>query len=987
MLTWITPECRRDAERLRIDSQLLNAATRIEDEVQSRWDLFPKGQLVRQPSTGAWVLPLRTLGRHRVYADLATVQVTSEVHDVVVLLAILTADEHLRTIADAAGWARLRAERFNQRSMYAALRDGMTSSPRGRAEAQAERENKLPVHRSLATVFDRPSHGKAPKLNGLSDHDRAVLDKIADADNLPLVIDGPPGSGKSAALTRTMAAFLHLHRAPEPDGGAGAAPPLQVTARPSGTGEARGRLIDQLVGGLGWAEGRARMAAGRNVVTRRSLFRYQLPAPTAHESFALGRHVGFHRFLREFWGPLVPTASRRSSPDVAWAVISSVTKGMAVPSQAGSSPHWAEPEELVAADPVRRARLPLDDVALVWVTKTVGARYQSWLEDKQYWDDQDLALAALVHVECPAQCAPRWGALLCDDAQDLTRAELALLLRLVGGRHDGGSGRLRPQVPIVFATDHARSSDPSVRTPGALRRALTIELSTTSADDRSEVGDEVGLDADGRPQMTLTRLARVARSWVDDTELPPSIDPSGGFAQPSVQRQVLGIGTEALGELLREADRIVVPCPAGDVGRYLEAEPALSDAIGRDRRHVVSAADVSWSRLGTSVIWGFGSALGDTGIEPDALPHHLYLAISNTRHRLLFVDEPDGDRRLWTASPLATVNVPLVEPDPLHDKRVDPQQHLETAEATLIAALDEWDPDECKRASRDFERGDDPEKAACCIVWADLMEQGPTRAVTSRLQDHDMVADVEAIAWATDRGDLLVELDRSNTPQTSGTGALRRRAAQFAAHPDPSTAEGLALAAAAETIALVEDAAGIACLMTLATWTNQAVMSSIDDRTQPPPCAWGTVAEALWHARNGASPAEDRVLTDAATLASGAARDLDTIDRWAGDASLVARAGALRICSAMWFMTDEELCDALGSLRSGDLVGRLAVALRDPQLARRAAAAVPPLPPYPEVSRVLCRAVASELAVRHRELVRAAAEGVVSALGGRDVIA
>lgn len=135
-----------------------------------------------------------------------------------------------------------------------------------------------------------------------------------------------------------------------------------------------------------------------------------------------------------------------------------------------------------------------------------------WLEENRYWDDQDLALAALVDVECPVDGAAQMGAVLCDDAQDLTRAELALVLRLAGGRCDEGSGRLRLcRCPSPSPGDHLRGSLTERPESGVLLRALTIELSTASVDDRPDAGSEVELDTGSAESSALTHLHRVVR--------------------------------------------------------------------------------------------------------------------------------------------------------------------------------------------------------------------------------------------------------------------------------------------------------------------------------------------------------------------------------------------------------------------------------------------------------------------------------------------
>ncbi len=132
---------------------------------------------------------------------------------------------------------------------------------------------------------------------------------------------------------------------------------------------------------------------------------------------------------------------------VSWHVIRSYIKGMGSDEYLGPEDYEQLPEnQLTVTSTMFRA-----------VYDQVWTRWYAGVADEGYWDDQDLARYILEN-----DLAPRcYSAVFCDEAQDFTRIELEVLLRLSLYSNRALPSDAVSRVPFASAGDEFQTLNPT----------------------------------------------------------------------------------------------------------------------------------------------------------------------------------------------------------------------------------------------------------------------------------------------------------------------------------------------------------------------------------------------------------------------------------------------------------------------------------------------------------------------------------------------
>ena len=271
----------------------------------------------------------------------------------------------------------------------------------------------------------------------------------------PLFINGRAGSGKSTILQYLFADFLFfylLHCK-----GSQMKPPIYLTANGELLRRAR-TFVERLLrsdatftqqAGSDWPQehkGILDMAFREFQPHLLSL----VPSEERTRRFNRQSHVSYVRF-RRMWMERFGQ-NRRSlkecGPDLSWHVIRTYIKGM-------SSETFLEPDDY-AQLPDNQITVTRDAFKLVH-DKIWTGWYRHHIDDQSLWDDQDLTRYILDNNLAQSV----YPAVVCDEAQDFTRLELELLLRL----NLFSQRALQPsdlyRVPFAFAGDQFQTLNPT----------------------------------------------------------------------------------------------------------------------------------------------------------------------------------------------------------------------------------------------------------------------------------------------------------------------------------------------------------------------------------------------------------------------------------------------------------------------------------------------------------------------------------------------
>lgn len=487
---------------------------------------------------------------------------------------------------------------------------------------------------------------------------------------MPLFIDGRAGSGKSTMLWHLYAKQCDdwLAACTEDDDGDQVGRPLYVTYSRVLLEGARRGVLGILTNRHEYLERPLRdedkQLLGSTFQTMSDLLMSLIPAMD-RVRFDAHKRVDYRRFTRMFHESFRSASHVGGlTSETAWHVVRTLIKGR-------YEDHDMTPEEY--------EEIPRDDRSVSGQDfRTVFERvwsgwYRVRCQEDGLWDDQDLARAAL-HWLAKAKLDPATlpAAVFCDEVQDLTRMELAFLMRGSIYPHYALRSYRVSSIPFVFAGDPSQTLNPSGFRWASLTSAFYSDLLFGLGIDGKHVPHrtEQSLSKNyrsGRPIVELSNSIQLVRaslfgpqtlrpqeSWrVDDTNV------------VSPMKFILGAVVDH-DEIATIADDtiIIVPCEEGGEYDWAVEDPALQKLVpeeGEPPRNVISASAAKGLEFEQVILYKFGAQFADLGLgfEPvaDAAIHtdlrreyffnKLYVAASRAKSVLYVVDSVDGDSALW----------------------------------------------------------------------------------------------------------------------------------------------------------------------------------------------------------------------------------------------------------------------------------------------------------------------------------------------------
>jgi hypothetical protein len=511
---------------------------------------------------------------------------------------------------------------------------------------------------------------KEPVANiALSPEESEVLESARHSSNpFPLFINGRAGSGKSTILQYLFADLLfnYLSKADA----RGIAPPIYLTANSELLRVAR-NFVERLLRSEATL---AQQGATDNEEDRagildqsfREFYGHMLsliPAADRKSRFARTNRIDYARF-RAMWHERFGKdrqALRNCGPDISWHVIRSYIKGM-------SSETYLEPDDY-AQLPENQLTVTQETYQLVY-DKVWQGWYREVLASERWWDDQDLTRYVLDNE----LAKPIYPAVFCDEAQDFTRIELELLLRI-----NLFSARSIPvndlgRVCFAFAGDQFQTLNPTGFRWDAIK-ATFVEKFVFELDPGRQGRTELNyreLQYNYRSSDKIVRFGNhvqaLRASLFGLTDLKPqtpwTID-SRAFPVTWFR------ANDALfWKHFRDNPSliVIVPCEEGAEAAFVQGDPFLREHVRVEDgvpHNVLSASRAKGCEYPAVVVYGFGAAsdedlvasLLDDEDEAETDPgrtlplqyfvNRLYVAVSRPKRRLVIVDTEQGLSRLW----------------------------------------------------------------------------------------------------------------------------------------------------------------------------------------------------------------------------------------------------------------------------------------------------------------------------------------------------
>ena len=499
----------------------------------------------------------------------------------------------------------------------------------------------------------------------LSVEEQAILYSVSTATetrhSLPLFLNGRAGSGKSTMLFHLFADYCYRKFYHKP-GSILPGTPLFLTYNERLLEVAKdwvNRLLSQHHRFVAERTDNGKIPDIRDFFQPFQKFLLDLLPSAELANFNLDNYISFYRFKQAYRRCPLPKA-KRYSPERCWHVIRTFIKGY----ELGN----LTPEDYNEEVPRKERTVSVEqfqDIYEIW---------QKWYcrltAELGGWDDQDL-IKKVLELQCYHS---EYTAIFCDEAQDFTRVELQLIVRLsLFFKYDLGYHPIE-SLPFAFAGDPFQTLNPTGFRWESFEAAFYHEvIAVLDPTGQLHLGMNFQeLESNYRSCAPIVQFNNLIQLWrhllFDLPEIKPQAVWKHGYLEP--QKFILDetISTEELGGYVRDTITIV-PCEEGGEIAYIQNDAVLSRIFnGSDAadppKNVLSAIAVKGLEFKRVILYKFGEACpqpiekilkantDDLTVEIEYFFNKLYVAASRAIERLFIVDSRKGDEQLWNYASL-----------------------------------------------------------------------------------------------------------------------------------------------------------------------------------------------------------------------------------------------------------------------------------------------------------------------------------------------
>lgn len=473
---------------------------------------------------------------------------------------------------------------------------------------------------------------------------------------------------------------------------------------------------------------------------------HQLPLEVGGE-YNLDKYISFHRFKQHYQNCHLPQA-KRYSPEHAWHAIRTFIKGY--------GREEMTPEEYREEVPRKEQTLGYDQFREIYQI------YHKWYKilttKSGYWDDQDL-ISKVLELECYSS---EYTAIFCDEAQDFTRLELQLILRLsVFSQYNLGYQPIA-SLPFAFAGDPFQTLNPTGFRWESFKAAFHNEV-ITALDPAGELHLEMNfqeLKSNYRSCSPIVQFNNLIQLWRHLLFNQRELQPQTAWKQGELAPQKFIIGTHISPEELLGYVRdtiVIIPCEEGEEIAYIEQDEVLHKIVESQEippKNVLSPIAAKGLEFKRVILYKFGEAC-DGGVwqylnmpplerngsgpslEVEYFFNKLYVAASRAIERLFVVDSPTGEEQLWRyASNTADYEKLIADRKewnsqvrPLTIGTAESAQELEEDDPESIAqefeteGLNARSAERMRRAKGYYLRLNNSRKVEICEAWALKFEE------------------------------------------------------------------------------------------------------------------------------------------------------------------------------------------------------------------------------------------------------------------------
>jgi len=645
----------------------------------------------------------------------------------------------------------------------------------------------------------------------LSPEESQILESVikkADRKLYPLFINGRPGSGKSTILQYLFASYLFLFLKTEKEQRV-PFPPIYLTYSEILLDTAKNNIDDILRCNAKFAVHDINLDSEENRRAKQLCygifhkFILNLLPEKERSLFSSEKKIEFPLF-RRLWDEKRkkdPSKEiRKLTPELVWHVIRTYIKGMRY-----------DPEMEFDEDAYRELPKSQQSVQAVTFANVYKHAWEGWYkpycEEEYLWDDQDLVFAVLNNEKIDIS---RYPAIFCDEAQDFSKLELNLILRLSLYSNKTLSSPELKRIPFAFAGDPFQTLNPTGFDWGALQANFHEKI--VSALDKSEIGslefNYQELSFNYRSSKFIVGLCNLIQLLRGILFNQPGLTPQRTwFDFESSMPVYFDVKDPTCEKKLREQSELVIilPCQEGEEEEYVAQDEFLSHLGGAEKemRNFLSPMRAKGQEFSRVVIYKFGREYinnhpnlfkpletseshakdKDLSLPLEYFMNRLYVGASRAKKRLIIVDDAEGIKALWGNPALKDIECLLKKyknaakngwssetinyiqegkDDNWSEDRDNPEL---LAEEFHKAGLAEEDPYKLRLAESNYKRCEQPNQAQLCLAERYEIEGKLIAAGDIFLKLHKKEKALKCFWSAENYQKILETQDFSSTPE------------------------------------------------------------------------------------------------------------------------------------------------------------------------------------------------------------------------------
>lgn len=497
----------------------------------------------------------------------------------------------------------------------------------------------------------------------------SVSSREADNSSLPIFINGRAGSGKSTMLLYLFADYCYRKYENEANKNL-EGDPLFLTynerlldVAKEGVANILSSHHNFLVKKKGATNGESNTELNAdNFFKAFQAFLFEMLPPEERSNFLQDNYVSFYRFQKEYKAKCNLPQANKWNPAICWHAIRTFIKGY-------SCDGLMTPEDYVNI--VSKKDRTISPEGFKEIYETIWQKwYQKLAEEENYWDDQDLIRKVIKGNYYGSD----YGAVFCDEAQDFTKIELQLIMRLsLFSKYDLSQTSIS-SLPFAFAGDPLQTLNPTGFRWESVKAGFHDEI-IKALDSKGQLHLNMNLqelEFNYRSSSSIVGFTNLIQLWrsvfFDMPELRPQREwRKDGFPEPQKFIFSKNLHPDELKKHVIDTI-IIVPCEEGGEKEYVKNDRVLNEMFVNSEneeplKNVLSAIAAKGLEFAKVILYKFGEKFCETGnpniwneggtfeerpVEFEYFFNKFYVGASRAKQRLFIVDTMEGDGCFWS---------------------------------------------------------------------------------------------------------------------------------------------------------------------------------------------------------------------------------------------------------------------------------------------------------------------------------------------------